>query len=172
MIATLLLLVTAARGEDARPIPRSAWTPESRLALARELVAEADFSLPDHAAIAWVLADRWQRVRGSESFGDYVQRYSSLAKPPHTARKREIRALPWGRSEAPHGREGWDRLGGWLEAWSRGSVPHPCPGARHWGGPRVDRFPSRAVTVVCGETKNRFFFVARHAPAAKPRSER
>ncbi len=163
-LVAVLVAIASARPPE-KPVPVDQWSQDAAHVLARALVAEADYTnFPEeHAAIAWVLADRWRQRREREpavTFDQVVVRYTSLWKRPHTPRKLEIRALPWGPSDAPHGRARWEALRAWLTDWAAGNVAHPCPRARHWGGRRVDSFPDDAVFVDCGRTRNRFYVVA------------
>jgi hypothetical protein len=149
------LLATRAQANP-RPLPAGEWDQGTRLTLAQVMVGEADWNEPDHVAIAWVLARRWQRARlkSTVSFQDYMQRYSSPMKVD-SERARWVRALPWGELPGPH-KKRWSRVLELVNAWGAGKLSDPCPNAEHWGG-TMDR-PGRSwEPISCGLTRNIFY---------------
>lgn len=157
VFALMLLLVTAPALADKRPIPASEWDEATRLTLAQVMVGEADWHEPDHVAIAFVLARRWQQYRQAHptvSFRRYIQLYSSTMKVD-TERARWVRSLPWGEVPGPHGK-GWRQVLRLVQAWGEGKVKDPCPAAEHWGG-AMDRPGRDWAPLSCGLTKNIFY---------------
>lgn len=152
----------AARAE---PVPQVDWTPQARLWLARALVAEAGWVAPtDHAAIAWVLARRWKRMKKRWPRLRFVTVIRSYCAglghhPAVTRRQMWVRSLPWGDPTGWLRRYAgrWQRVRDLVEAWARGEVLDPCSGsAWHWGGP-VDTPRPWWRQVRCGNTSNRFY---------------
>lgn len=162
--AVLAAMLCAARAH-AQPIPASEWTPEARLWMARAAVAEAGWdSATDHAALAWVLARRWDRMRArwpALSLVTVIRAYcAGLGRyPAVTARQEWVRSLPWGDPPGWLRRyaERWRRVRDTVDAWGRGAVVDPCKGdAMHWGG-TIDRPPPSWRALPCGETANTYY---------------
>jgi hypothetical protein len=155
-LATILSVSVPALAER-RPLPDSEWDEATRLTLAQVMVGEADWHEPDHVAIAFVLARRWQQfaqARGPISFQRYIQLYSSTMKVS-TPRAKWVRALPWGELHGQHAKE-WAHVQKLVTLWGQGKVKDPCPRAEHWGG-AMDR-PGRSwEPTTCGMTKNIFY---------------
>ncbi|HVZ37345.1 MAG TPA: hypothetical protein VG963_33215 [Polyangiaceae bacterium] len=156
---------------DGRPIPSSEWNEATQLTLAQVMVGEADWSEPDHVAIAFVLARRWQQYRdkrGHISFRRYMQLYSSAMKV-ETERARWVRALPWGELSGRHAGS-WAAVRKLVKAWGLGEVEDPCPEALHWGG-TTDRPRPYWQAIRCGSTRNTFY-MHRPLPAQRLRAYR
>ncbi len=177
LIGLLSANTTGARPVD-RPVPEHAWDEESKLALARAWVGEADWSAQDHIAIGWVLAKRWRVYNAKHefdeqiSFAAFIRAYSAALKSEGDSRTQQrrnlIQSLPWGDPEqGVHGVyakpvhvQRWRQLRQRVELWAEGRVADPCRAAMHWGG-TMDR-PHRAwKPVTCGATKNIFYRVER-----------
>jgi len=147
----------SAQDDDSRPVPVNQWTESAQMTLARTLVGEADWSEPDHAAIAHVLVKRWRRQvkHKPEGFEHFIQRYSAVWKLD-TPRKRAVRALPWGEFVGPWGGKRWLKVQRFVRRWGDGLVADPCPEALHWGG-TMDKPHAGWRPVRCGRTKNLFW---------------
>jgi hypothetical protein len=144
-----------------RPVSAKDWNQETQLTLAQVMVGEADWHEPDHIAIAFVLARRWQQwqqAKGPISFRGYMSLYSSTMKVD-SERAKWVRALPWGDltgdDQAKYGKR-WSRVRQLVSAWGEGQVKNPCPDAEHWGG-TMDRPGRNWAPVTCGLTKNIFY---------------
>ena len=154
---TLSLCISAPAAAERRPVPAAEWNEETQLTLAQVMVGEADWHEPDHIAIAFVLARRWQQYQQaheSSSFQHYMQLYSSTMKV-ESERTRWVRALVWGDGAGLHGKR-WARVQQLVKAWGLGKVKDPCPTAEHWGG-AMDRPGKKWEPVSCGLTKNIFY---------------
>ena len=174
LIAGSLLLVTSTAAADKRPpVPLAQWTPQTRLWLARAMVAEAGFDAEqDHRAIAFVLARRWERVRerwSSMRLIDVIRNYCAglgSYRRSITPRQRWVRALrpDLGKPEGWPARLSWERHQPLWQAtlervdrFSRGELEDPCRGrAWHWGGV-IDSPRGRMDPIDCGETHNTFY---------------
>jgi len=158
LIAILSVLSIGAPAFAQRsPVPAEEWNEATRLTLAQVMVGEADWHEPDHVAIAYVLARRWQQfnqARGPVTFQRYMQLYSSTMKV-NSERALWVRALPWGELEGRHGKR-WKQVRELVSAWGAGKVKDPCPQAEHWGG-AMDRPGKSWEAVSCGLTKNIFY---------------
>lgn len=79
---SLVLWLRGPASAQARPLPESEWNQATQLTLAQIMVGEADWHEPDHVAIAYVLARRWQQYRQRHpiSFRRYIRLYSSTMK--------------------------------------------------------------------------------------------
>jgi hypothetical protein len=166
-LLTFVLALAITLPAHARLRPTPAVNDEALHTLARTLVAEADWRVEDHAAIAHVLFKRWQMARrpgrplAGISFAAFIREYSALWKPEHTRRKRAIRALPWGplpRKAGNWGGKRWDKVRQWAERWNAGEVRDPCPAALQWGG-TMDKPAGHWAPVNCGRTNNIFYAV-------------
>jgi hypothetical protein len=167
------LVANSASSEALPPIPKSDWTPEARLTLARAWVGEADWSRQDHIAIGWVLAKRWKIYNRNRpeakqvSFARFIRLYCSPFKG-RSLRQRRVQALPWGdpvgKAVGPYryaqNARRWARVRQRVDAWASGKFRDPCPTALHWGGtmdvPYSNWRPAR-----CGATKNIFYTIGR-----------
>lgn len=116
--AIILLFLLSASSVQARPIPESQWTVETRLYAAQACYAEAGFYETDCGEILWVLATRWQRVQKAKyrdpnsreirlwQFSDMIREYVSALSPYQgfveklDLRPKEIRRFPWGNLES------------------------------------------------------------------------
>lgn len=167
-IVSILLSISSSaaapvRADRMQPVPETQMDERTKLTLAQALVGEADWHAPDHVAISWVLAKRWQWIEekspGKMTFEEYVRAYASPLKVKN-ARTEWIQALPW-ETLPPEGKLGpfvkhWDRVRELVEHWADGNIPDPCPQAVHWGG-EMDR-PGKAMKPVnCGKTLNIFY---------------
>lgn len=128
---------------------------------------EAGFSLPDCAAIAYVLRAR-ARTAGC-TVAEMAMRYTALKA--QNDRARFARELPRGDVEE------WNRATNRL--WAdvrrtaalalRGRIANPTPGARHWGSRTLANDKRRAQRAIDGgrwetieaETRNAFYAEAR-----------
>lgn len=151
-------------------LPEDQWNDDVALLLARAVVAEADWSTRDHAAIAWVLKRRWEaRVKRDPewTFLDQVKKYcAAMRRKARTKRHVWIHALSPDGAE-PRGwftdvswdkyRPAWEGVLEFTHRWARGEVSDPCRHrAIHWGG-TMDR-PSKLLRRVnCGKTDNIFY---------------
>ncbi len=118
----------------------------TKLLLASAMVAEGDWdSVVDHAAIAHVLARRWRQAQSRHgwSFREMIQRYCTAfdTRIQPNARQRWIRNLGWNGEEpigwpasASWDPEKWKSVHETVEAFDRGELRDPCPGATHWTG--------------------------------------
>lgn len=170
---------------QAKPIPTAQWTTQARITLARAMVAEAGFrSKRDHAAIAWVLAERYRRwARVSPLLASFAKMVASYCTGmdkwiPERLKKRLtwIRALSDPQPKAPSGwpkrkygkwdnrwETRWSRVLERADAWSRGEIADPCRGrAIHWGG-KTDRVlsSSKWKKLDCGKTVNTYYRLKR-----------
>lgn len=151
-------LLSAPAFAHRRPVPDAEWDEATRLTLAQVMVGEADWHEPDHVAIAFVLARRWQQfqhAKGPVSFQRYMQLYSSTMKVD-TPRARWVRSLPWGKLDDGRYSKRWQRVRELVDAWGAGKVSDPCPQAEHWGG-AMDRPGKSWSAISCGLTKNIFY---------------
>jgi len=183
------LLLTSAVAHARPPLPEGQWNPQTRLWLARAMVAEAGWrAARDHVAIAYVLARRYRRAlaRWPElRFVDVVRNYcAGLGGHNRSLTPRQM----WLRSLRPDETrpEGWPGRISWSqhvplwravfvrsERWSRGELRDPCGGhAWHWGG-TIDSPRGRMVPIDCGQTENTFYTlestgpdIARAAPSS------
>lgn len=167
-ILTIALLIFPL-AVHAQPLPEDQRTEEAEIWLARALVAEAGWSQPDHAAIAWVLQKRWRAYQaGRDADWGFVEQIKAYCKgvSTNTRRKWVLTLSPdgtepegwpadvlWSNYE-PH----WQRTLRFVRAWFAGRVPDPCPTATHWGGP-MDRRRAATAPVNCGMTANIFYAV-------------
>jgi len=180
VIAVLISLISSSA---LATLPEVEWTPEARITLARAVVAEADWSTRDHAAIAWVLKRRWeqrQKVQPQWTFLDQVNAYCAGMKSD-TERSRWFRDLP----EDPYGappdhwpykrawntyQADWARVLRLVDAWQRGAVRDPCRGrAMHWGSSEDSERPAAGKwsLVQCGATLNLFWQTPLPRPTAR-----
>jgi len=144
------------------PLPAEQLDDEAKLTLARAMVGEADWHEPDHRAIAWVLAKRFNSIEtrkpGKTTFSELVAKYASPLKTK-TERTQFIQTLPWGdpTSDAykPFAKH-WAAVRELVERWAAGDIPDPCPRAKHWGG-AMDRPKVKLQPVNCGLTRNIFY---------------
>lgn len=152
-----ILLMAAPALAYRRPIPESEWDEKTQLTLARAMVGEADWHEPDHIAIAFVLARRWQahsQNRAPIPFHRYIELYSASLRS-NSPRSKWVQQLPWGPLPGPFEAR-WNRVRQLVKAWGEGLVKDPCPRAQHWGG-AMDR-PSRSLhPISCGMTRNIFY---------------
>jgi len=135
--------------------------------LAQACWIEAGFSLPDCAAIAFVVARRAELA--GVTFAEMLADYSALDAP--TPRARKARRFPDGdvRGMTPAWNEDWARLREHAAAVMWGEVEDPCDGAQHWGSRRISSDVQRAqraladrrwAVVRCADrTVNRFYRV-------------
>ena len=147
--------------------------PPTQLVLARAVVGECGWTLPDCEAGVWhTLQRRWQEVatrrvgRGQRAYSLRFMflAYCSIFKGPHVGRAKCIRTLPdhtgiprgwpqsarWDRHE-PHWHRVYLRAGLFLRA----KVTDPCDGKPVHTGGRMDRArmnPSKWREVDCGNT--------------------
>ncbi len=180
LLASLTFAPIAAAAAPPRPIPDAQWNPRAHLWLSRAMVAEAGWrSSADHAAIAWVLARRWERQQARfpyQRFVDVVRQYSRPLDPTRAVkgRLRWLRGLAFSYAEPrgwPRRRASWvvhaplwRRIVDRAEAWARGELADPCRGrAWHWGAPDLesDRPSGRMVAIECKpRTRNVFYRLA------------
>lgn len=118
--------------------------------LARVLIAEADGSRGDWAAISWTLEHRRERFDESP---DRIMRYSTTLRSG-AKRPREVHALTESLATGARARQYRDALA-FVASWVRGNVPDPCPDAIHWYGIGDSR-PDWFADVSCGVTRNTF----------------
>lgn len=172
MIAISIALMVLVFGRAAcaeQPIPDEEWTPDARLWLARSLVGEAGFvATEEHAAIAWVYAERWQMSK-TRSFLETVRAYSAAVHGRSNRRHPWIHHLAIDGSRPsgwPSGalwsrrREAWLDVLAWCDGWAAGHFETPCPGATHYGGPCDDHRAREAgwAPIRCQvRTANRFY---------------
>ncbi len=161
--AILVFFSNESAAQD-RPADKE-WSKTEIVELARCFVSEADWSMADHAAIAWVLWRRWKtRKKWIEdwTFLDQVRAYCrGLSR--HSQRANWVRELQEDGSEPEHWRKSdgpweryrhrWMRTTAFAQAWAHGKVRSPCD-AFHWGGP-MD--PSEGRAIDCGLTFNIFY---------------
>lgn len=167
-VAALSAIAGAAHAQEL-PVPREQLTPEAKLWLARALVAEAGWDgETDHAALAWVLARRWEAIRKTHakiSFAAVVRRYCTALRPGTVVlkwRQRWLRSLPDGPLTGwlSHYSEQWQSIREFVEEWSEGAIPDPCGGlAHHFGGP-MDKTPRHWRQLECGPTRNQYYATA------------
>jgi hypothetical protein len=128
--------------------PSGAWRGHEDV-LSRVLVAEADRSVYDWAAILWTLQHRLDRYGDTPS---RIMSYSATLKSD-AARPRSIRVLTPGDASARGRQVAAARA--YVEDWIRGRVMDPCPDSLHWHG-IADSRPRWFQLVDCGTTKNSF----------------
>lgn len=115
--------------------------------LARVLLAEADDSRPDWAALLWVLEHRSQEIGESPDRADRGGRFVSGASPGGS----HLRLI----SEAEARRRGLTRVAHqFVLEWLDGDVPDPCPGALYFW--RLNVTWEGIERLSCGATRNRF----------------
>lgn len=157
---------------ETRPIPKSSWSAEAKLTLARAWVGEADWNFSDHVAIGWVLAKRWRIYNKNKAkrigFGSFVRLYCSPLKG-NSSRQRQIQALPWGDPRRGPYRtklnvRRWRELRKRVELWGQGLYQDPCPRALHWGG-TMDKPFRNWRPVSCGDTNNTFYRIDSYSPS-------
>ena len=177
LIGTILALTAVPRQSQAKRGPivtEEDWTDLAKLRMAQAFLGEADGSVPDHEAIAWVLYRRWKircRVRGYVPLETFIQWYSSPLKlSVKTKRARGIRTLVWGDPlpgmpySRPHHVKRWKNARKLVDDWQAGRVKDPCPKALHWGG-TMDKPAGHWYPVSCGRTRNIFYGIkTRQAP--------
>lgn len=159
------------------PIPIEQWDDETRIWLARSLVGEAGWTATkEHAAIAFVYANRWKQSGKSRSFLGLVRTYSAAVKGRSNARHPWLHHLNeegdqpdgWavGRAYWPNYRDRWLNVLAWTDGWAAGYFDNPCPRANHYGG-YVDDRRARAAgwyRVRCEHRmRNRFYDSRRRA---------
>jgi len=139
--------------------PPRAWSPETRLTLARCLIAEADGHTADYLPILGVLERRAELT--GRTIGQQARAYCGV----YRLRTRRARAILASTVTRPaHGQRAlWDRALDTVTRYERGLVVDTC-GAAHWGG-RGDTPPPRWVRVDCGPTANHFYVEGRRQPA-------
>lgn len=118
--------------------------------LARILVAEADGSEADWAAILWTLNHRLER------YGDTPERtmlYSATVRSS-LERPRKIHLVATDQQSSLRKNQLLSALG-YVRLWINGGVMDPCPDALHWHG-TSDSQPSWFEPITCGETRNTF----------------
>jgi hypothetical protein len=176
MMAVLSLTAAVCNAQ----VPEAQWNRETRLWLARGVVAEAGWtSEREHTAMAYVLRRRWRAIHRKEpsvTFLMVIRQYMRGLSPNRrpTRRMTWVRSLPedgvtrpdgWvtGTKGAPWGRyaKHWDRVLSWSMRWQAGRIADPCPLADHWGAPHgIDLVRARRAgwpSVSCGETANVFY---------------
>jgi len=142
LIAVGLMAMGAAESTGVnKPIPAKQWTEKAKVWTARSCVGEAGFDAVEECmAIAWVYATRANDT--SRTYLWIVKRYSSAIK------RHDEHDRPWifelnADGEKP---ENWPPVLSWkrhrpmwseilegLDAWAKGDVPNPVPGANHYG---------------------------------------
>lgn len=82
--------------------------------------------------------DRLLRARDRGDAGEVrkVQRRRWIQRLPWAAGPEHWRAVPEGARGQVYSLERWRRVRATVEAWGRGEVADPCPGADHWDEPR------------------------------------
>lgn len=156
-----LFLVSAASAQS--PIPAEQWTQETKRTLAQAMVGEADWHTPDHVALAWVLAKRWdlyRRNRKPIEFSAYIRMYSAPLKT-RSRRARWVQSLPWAPLPNLRYRQRWERVRTTVRKWGAGRLSDPCPRALHWGG-TMDQPQGHWFPVNCGRTRNIFYGIRRN----------
>jgi hypothetical protein len=150
LVLGLLLLTTTVHAKP--PIPAHTWTPQARIWLARALVGESGWdNRLDQAAVAWVLAKRWERYRPDLfHFEGMVKAYACPVK--WGAPRPWVRQLPadgwtrprqWKNSMGPWGAVvlRWQGVLEFVDHWAAGEVPDPIPEANHYGSPTDPALP-------------------------------
>lgn len=167
---TVLLFSSSLKAQSF--VPEEQWTSETKLWLARAMVSEADWSKPDHAAIAWTLFRRWEQHHARDDAWTLlaqIKAYCAGFRATHSrsrwvlALEGEDKPIGWKDEEASWEvyRPAWLRVRAFVEAWGEGRVRDPCRGqASHWGG-TMDRPSKGSIPVDCGQTLNIFY---RRAP--------
>lgn len=146
--AVLLLCLSSAHAAPKQPAPDWAQYHDT---LARVLIAEADASTQDWAAIAWVLEHRRENADMSPAG---ALRYSATLRRS-TPRTALIHSLG-GADEVPRIRtRQFERAQLFVRAWQRGDIADPCPRATDFYG-LSDSRPAWFVDVGCGRTLNVF----------------
>jgi hypothetical protein len=138
------------------------------------MVAEAGWKAEtDHIAIAYVLARRWEAMKGRYPkirFLDMIRAYCAGLEPTNrtpTPRQKWVRSLSLDMSTPdnwPSEHVSWERHKKFWKAalnrsdqWVRGKLVDPCNGeAWHWGG-SMDIPGKELYPVDCGETLNVFY---------------
>lgn len=128
--------------------PSGSWRGHEDM-LTRVLIAEADESENDWAAILWTLEHRRERYGESPSV---IMRYSAPTKS-NAKRPAAIRAIT--STEAGRRGDQYRRASGYVAGWLRGHVVDPCPASLHWHGIGDSR-PRWFEPIYCGATRNHF----------------
>jgi len=161
-LVALGLLLIASTALARPPIPWAEWDDDTKLTLAQAMVGEADWHQPDHIALAWVLAKRWdihRRNRKPVPFAEFIRMYSAPLKAD-TKRARWVKSLPWAPYPTTHYRKRWEQVRKTARQWGAGLFEDPCPQALHWGG-TMDRPYGHWFPVNCGRTHNIFYGIRR-----------
>lgn len=150
LLVVALVIVSLAATSPAKAFitPSGAWRGHEDM-LARVLIAEADESEADWAAILWTLEHRRDRYGESPSV---IMRYSAPTKS-NAKRPALIRAIT--ATEAGRRGEQYRRASGYVASWIRGRVVDPCPTSLHWHGIGDSR-PRWFEPIYCGATRNHF----------------
>ena len=109
------------------------------LLVAKVCYLESSYRRPDCAAIVAVARARASRV--DRPWQDVLLAYSALSK----GSERAAMASAFSREAGPRG---WLRFLRYADLVAAGSVPNPCPGARHWGSPSLPRDVANARDAV------------------------
>lgn len=125
--------------------------------LARVLVAEADGSRADWAAILWVLEHRRGRSRSKSAaralnYSATLRKLNKRAAFIHTADASQ--SCTEACMRAARARQFLDAFD-FVRDWLAGHVPDPCPAATHWRGIDDPKREDHEV-VACGPTRNIF----------------
>lgn len=167
-IALFFFLFCAASAKAQDLLPAEQWNDETRLWLARAMVSEADWSIQDHAAIAWTLYRRWKDRHERDVSWTLLQQIRAYCAGFKMSHGRAQWVMSLDGDEKPEGwndaearwdvyRPAWLYVLEFSQAWSEGKVRDPCRGrSRHWGGP-MDKPRPGLVPVDCGMTRNIFY---------------
>ena len=143
--------------------PPRAWSPETRLTLARCLIAEADGHTADYLPILGVLERRAELT--GRTIEAQARAYCGFFRL-RSKRAENIRASTF--AEPRHGnRKLWIRALVFVEAFERGELRDVCR-ADHWAEPQR-RVGKHLREIYCAGTANRFYVEGRTPASSTPR---
>lgn len=151
-VGILVFALMVALAAHAYAAPSGKWRLHEDV-LARIVVAEADGSESDWAAILWTLNHRLER------YGDTPERtmlYSTTVRS-NAERPKGIHQVDL--QSAPRKNQLLKALG-YVRTWINGGISDPCPDSLHWHGIGDSR-PGWFELISCGPTRNSFGKVRR-----------